>query len=130
MPENGDWILGNRVNTQPWSSTMKKSARATLTIVAAVGCAVLRAQQASDPCSAANFNRKACKAAVKRNGYWSGCAWVPKQYQKYPYYYGFYRAYASGGGVVNAGPLETCRGLLHGGFGRTGAAASARHAGS
>jgi hypothetical protein len=47
---------------------MKKSARVTLTVVAAVGCAA-RAQQAPNPCEPANFNEKACQVAVKGHVY-------------------------------------------------------------
>jgi hypothetical protein len=112
---------------------MKKSARVTLTIVAAVGFAA-RAEQAPNPCESANFNGKACQAAVKSHGYCSGGAWVPQQYQKYPYYYGRYQAYSSAGGIVAAAPVETCRPprhLLgsHGGFGATGTGRGG-HAGS
>ncbi len=104
---------------------MKKSARVSLTLVAAVACAA-RAQ-GPDPCAAGTFSANACHSAIKSHGYWSGCTWVPQQYQKYPYYYNFFRAYASTGGLVAAAPEDTCRGLLHGGFGAIGAR---RHAGS
>ncbi|HYW47077.1 MAG TPA: hypothetical protein VE959_29695 [Bryobacteraceae bacterium] len=112
---------------------MKKSARVTLTVVAAVGWAA-RAQQAPNPCEPANFNGKACQAAVKNHGYCSGGAWVPQQYQKYPYYYGLYQAYASAAGVVTAAPVEACRRPSrlfgrHGGFGAIGAAVHG-HSGS
>ena len=103
---------------------MTKSARVTLTVVAAVGCAA-RAQQAPNPCGPANFNQQACQAAVKSRGYCSGGAWVTQQYQKYPYYYDLYQAYASAGGRVTAAPVERCghrSGMTHG-FGATGAAA-------
>jgi hypothetical protein len=101
---------------------MTKSARVTLTVVAAVGCAA-RAQQAPNPCGPANFNQKACQAAVKSQGYCSAGAFVPQQYQKYPYYYGLYQAYASAGGRVAAAPVERCGRSGRGGFGATGAAA-------
>jgi hypothetical protein len=105
---------------------MTKSARVTLTVVAAVGCAArggLWAQQPPNPCGPANFNQKACQAAVKNQGYCSSGAWVAQQYQPYPYYYDLYRAYASAGGTVTAAARENCRrGVRHGGFGATGAA--------
>jgi hypothetical protein len=107
---------------------MKKSARVTLTVVAAVGCAA-RAQQAPNPCLPANFNQNACQSALKSHGYCSGSAWVPQQYRKYPYYYGIYQAYTSAGGVATPAAVETCRrpGFLHrGGFGATGAAVPGR----
>ena len=112
---------------------MKKSARVTLTVVAAVGCAA-RAQQAPNPCEPANFNEKACQVAVKGHGYCSGGAWVPQHYQKYPYYYRFSQAYAAAGGIVTSAPVETCRRAGHllgrrGGFGKTGTGV-AGHAGS
>jgi hypothetical protein len=102
---------------------MKKSARVTLTVVAAVGCA--RAQQVPNPCEPATFNGKACQAAVKNRGYCSGGAWISQQFQKYPVYYGLYQSYMSTGGVVTAAPVETCQrpGHLFGGFGAIGAAA-------
>ncbi|MGO9260472.1 MAG: hypothetical protein ACLQU1_29820 [Bryobacteraceae bacterium] len=103
---------------------MTKSARVTLTVVAAVGCAA-RAQQAPNPCGPANFNQQACQAAVKSRGYCSGGAWVTQQYQKYPYYYDLYQAYASAGGMVAAAPVETCWRpgfLARHGFGAIGAA--------
>jgi hypothetical protein len=103
---------------------MKRSVQVTLTVLAAVGSAA-RAQ-APNPCGPANFNGKACQAAVKNSGYCSGGAWVPQQFQKYPSYYGLYRAYASAGGNVTAAPVETCRRSSprtggRGGFGATGA---------
>jgi hypothetical protein len=105
---------------------MKKSARVTLTVVAAVGWAA-RAQQAPNPCEPANFNEKACQGAVKSHGYCSDGAWVPQTYQKYPYYYDIYQAYTAAGGIVTAAPVETCRraghaSWGHGGFGAIGAA--------
>jgi hypothetical protein len=107
---------------------MKKSAQVTLTVLAAVGAA--RAQQAANPCGPSSFNPAACQAAVKFHGYCDGATWVPQQYQKYPYYYGLYRAYASAGGIVDAPLPSSCRfPIRHGGFGAHGAAFS-RHAGS
>lgn len=105
---------------------MRKSARVTLTIVAAVGCA--QAQQAApNPCGPANFNQKACRSAVKSQGYCSGGAWVAQQYQPYPYYYDLYRAYGAAGGTVTAAAPQRCgrsnRRYAWGGFGATGAAA-------
>jgi hypothetical protein len=78
---------------------MKRSVQVTLTVLAAVGSAA-RAQ-APNP-------------------------WVPQLFQKYPSYYGLYRAYASAGGIVTAAPMETCRRSSprtggRGGFGATGA---------
>ena len=104
---------------------MTKSARVTLTVVAAVGCA--RAQQALNPCGPATFNEKACQAAVKGKGYCGGGAFVPQQYQQYPYYYDLYRAYASAGGAVTPAPVEKCRSGGHGWFGGFGAHGRAAH---
>ena len=112
------------------AATLKKSARVTLTVVAAVGWAA-RAQQAPNPCEPANFNEKACQAAVKSHGYCSGGAWVQQPYQKYPYYYDLYQVYASAGGIVNAAPVETCQRPRHsGGHGGFGAIGAAFHGGS
>ncbi len=98
---------------------MTRSARVTLTVVAAVSCA--RAQQAPNPCGPASFNQKACQTAVKRNGYCSGGAWVTQQYQQYPYYYDLYRAYAGAGGAVSPAAAERCGRGGHGWFGGFGA---------
>jgi hypothetical protein len=108
---------------------MTKSARVTLTVVAAVGCAA-RAQQAPNPCGPANFNQQACQAAVKSHGYCSGGAWVTQQYQKYPYYYDLYQAYASAGRIATAARVETCRRPGHGWFGGFGAHGAAAHSSS
>jgi hypothetical protein len=106
---------------------MTKSARVTLTVVAAVGCSrgALWGQQAANPCGPADFNQKACYAAVKHHGFCSGGAWVTQQYQQYPYYYDLYRTYAAGGGPVTPAAVERCgRGghAVYGGFGAHGAA--------
>jgi hypothetical protein len=106
---------------------MIKSARVTLTVVAAVGCAArgALAQAAQNPCGPANFNEKACYAAVKSHGYCSGGTWVAQQYQQYPYYYDLYRVYASAGGMVIPAAVERCgRGghAVYGGFGSHGVA--------
>jgi len=106
---------------------MPKSARVTLTVVAAVGCAA--AQQAVNPCEPASFNEKACRAAVSHRGYCSGGAWVAQQYQQYPYYYDLYRAYAGAGGPVTPAPVEKCRGGGHGWFGGFGAHGAAHSGG-
>ena len=68
---------------------------------------------------------------MKSHGYCSGGAWVAQQYQKYPYYYDFYHAFESAGGIVTPASVETCqrpRSLFarRGGFGATGAAAPGR----
>jgi hypothetical protein len=104
---------------------MTKSARVTLTVVAAVSWGA-RAQQAPNPCGPANFNEKACQTAVKQGGYCSGGAWVTQKYQQYPYYYGLYRAYTGAGGAVAPAGVEKCGHghghALFGGFGAHGAA--------
>ena len=106
---------------------MKKSARVTLTVLAAVGGAY--AQQPPNPCGPNSFNPAACQAAVRFHGYCDGATWVPQQYQKYPYYYGLYQAYASAGGIVDAPLPSSCRVPRRGGFGAHGVAAQ-RRAGS
>ncbi len=101
---------------------MKRSASVTLTLVVTLGAA--RAQQSTDPCDAATFNKNVCKAAVRSGGYCSQGAQFAASYQQaYPYYYDLYRNYVSQGGAVDPSPAETCpRGsAVHGGFGATGA---------
>lgn len=120
------WICPVRVYTE--ITVMTRSARVTLTVVAAVGCA--RAQQAANPCSPSSFNENACRAAVHASGFCSGGQWVAQQYQPYPYYYDLYRAYGNAGGTVTAVLPERCRrgggAVAHGGFGKTGAAAGGK----
>jgi hypothetical protein len=98
---------------------MKKSVRVTLTVLATMACAY--SQQAGDPCGPTSFNPKACKTAVKAHGFCDGATWVAQQYDKYPYYYGRYQAYLSGGGLVTPAAPGSCRApVVRGGFGATG----------
>jgi len=98
---------------------MKKSARITLTLVAAMGMAAC-SRGRRDPCEAATFNEQACNEAVRNRGYYSDGQWVPMHYsQPYPYYYDTYRRYTSSGGSVTRG-----------GFGATGAAHASGAAGA
>ena len=108
---------------------MKKSAKVTLTVVAAVGLACGRSRR--DPCEAAYFNELACQEAVRSGGYYWGGAWVPIRYSyPYPYYYDHYRSYVGGGGRVFVSPAgsysrpASSPGVSRGGFGSTGAAHS------
>jgi hypothetical protein len=98
---------------------MKKSARVTLTVLAAMACGY--SQQAGDPCDPGSFNPQACNTAVRSHGFCDGSAWVAQQYEKYPYYYGRYQAYLAGGGVVTPASPGSCRGpVARGGFGAFG----------
>jgi hypothetical protein len=103
---------------------MMKSARVTLTILAAVGSAA-HAQQPVNPCAPSTFNPAACKTAVKLHGFCNGAIWVPQRFQQYPYYYGLYATYASSGGPVDA-PLPSSCSIPRGGFGSHGVAAQSR----
>jgi hypothetical protein len=115
---------------------MKKSAKVTLTVVAAVGLASC-GRKRPDPCEAATFNEQACQEAVRNGGYhWHG-TWFPMMYHyPYPYYYDSYRGYVSRGGAVRAAPAgdyarpgvsapgkpaSSSPGVERGGFGSTGA---------
>jgi len=116
---------------------MKKSARVTLTVVAAMGMAACNRDP--DPCRAQTYNDQACQDAVRNHGfYWHG-TWHPMDYGSgYPYYYNSYRNYTLGGGSVTtysegsyarpsgaAGSAESGTGVVRGGFGSTGAGAGA-----
>ena len=100
---------------------MRKSARVTVTLVAAValaGCGRRRV----DPCEAATFNEQACQDAVRAGGYYWGGTWYPMQYYRpYPFYYDRYHTYVSSGGAVTARagrvPIASLRPGC-GGFGR------------
>jgi hypothetical protein len=106
---------------------MKRSAKVTLTLIAAMGLGE-RAESgvtgAIDPCDAATFNPKSCKTAVQTRRY---CApdgqRLPVIYaQSYPYYYDQYQAHLTQGGAVNPAPTQRCgNSSSHGGFGATGA---------
>lgn len=108
---------------------MKKSAKVTLTVVAAVGLASC-GRKRPDPCEAATFNEQACQEAVRDGGYhWRG-TWYPMMYHyPYPYYYDSYRGYVSRGGAVRAAPAgdyarpasSSSHSVERGGFGSTGA---------
>ncbi len=107
---------------------MKKSARVTLTVVAAAGLASCNRPRA-DPCEAATFNEQACQEAVRDGGYYWRGTWVPMMYHyPFPYYYDSYRGYVARGGPVHAAPAEAYShsgtaspGVVRGGFGATGA---------
>ena len=112
---------------------MRKSARVTLTLVAAValaGCGRRRV----DPCQEATFNEQSCQDAVRSGGYYWGGTWYPMRYgQPYPYYYDRYRGYTSSGGAVTAAPAESYgrpgSSVVRGGFGSSGAAHGAESGG-
>ena len=83
---------------------MKKSARVTLTVVAAVGLASC-GRSRRDPCDQTSFNEMACQDAVRSGGYYYGGTWFPMMYRyPYPYYYDSYRTHISRGGSVVAAP--------------------------
>jgi len=114
---------------------MKKSARVTLTVVAAVGLASC-GRKRPDPCEAATFNQQACESAVRGGGYYYQGTWFPMVYHyPFPYYYDSYRTYVSRGGVVHSVPSDAyVRGggatpaapaVERGGFGSTGEAHAA-----
>ena len=89
---------------------MKKSAKVTLTAVAAMGLAAC-GRRHPDPCEAATFNEQACQQAVQSGGYYWQGSWYPLVYHyPYPYYYDSYRRRLSSGAAV-----------VRGGFGSTGA---------
>ena len=102
---------------------MKKSARVTLTVVAAVGLASC-GRSRRDPCDQTSFNEMACQDAVRSGGYYYGGTWFPMMYRyPYPYYYDSYRTYVSRGGRVATAPAGSYArpGVTTGGFGSTGA---------
>jgi len=103
--------------------SMKKSAKVTLTMVAAVGLAACQRQRL-DPCQQATFDQQACEDAVRSGGYYWNGSWVPMIYHyPYPYYYDSYRSYVSGGGAVHPTPsgAYASPGVSRGGFGSIGA---------
>src|SRR4029453_8069984 len=110
---------------------MKKSARVTLTVVAAVGLASC-GRSRRDPCDQTSFNEMAFQDAVRSGGYYSGGTGFSVMYRyPYPYYYDSYRTHISRGGRVVAAPAGSyarpggaSSGAAHGGFGSTGASHS------
>jgi hypothetical protein len=99
---------------------MKRSTSVTLTLV--VTLATVRAQQGADPCAAATFNGKVCKAAVSGGGYCSQGSRTSMSYpQSYPYYYDRYADYISNGATANPSSAVRCPRSIHGGFGSTAA---------
>jgi hypothetical protein len=109
---------------------MKKSAKVTLTVVAAMGLASC-GRSRRDPCEATYFDEVACQEAVRSGGYYWGGAWVPTRYSyPYPYYYDHYRSHVGSGGRVFVSPTgsysrpASSPGISRGGFGSTGAAHS------
>jgi hypothetical protein len=110
---------------------MKKSAKVTLTVVAAVGLASC-GRSRRDPCDQMSFDDMACQDAVRSGGYYYGGSWYPMMY-----YYDHYGTYVSnGGGVVGAPagsyarPGGASSGVEHGGFGSIGAGHSSGAAGA
>ena len=111
---------------------MKKSARVTLTVVAAVGLASC-GRGRRDPCEDQYFDDYACQQAVGAGGYYWGGSWYPMTYHyPYPYYYDHYRTYVSHGGHVIVAPSgsysrptgaasHSSGSVERGGFGSTGA---------
>jgi hypothetical protein len=110
---------------------MKKSAKVTLTAVAAMGLAAC-GRHRPDPCEAATFNEQACQQAVHDGGYYWNGSWFPMIYHyPYPYYYDSYRSHVSSGHAVVAAPAgayshpatsaPVSPGVERGGFGATGA---------
>ena len=103
---------------------MRKPARITLTVAAAVamaGCG----RRPQDPCDAATFDQQVCQDAVGRGGYYWDGGWYPMHYySQYPYYYDRYHSYVSRGGAVVAAPAGVYANpsVLRGGFGAMGAA--------
>ena len=113
---------------------MRKSARVSLTLAAAValaGCG----RRHPDPCHAATFNAQACQDAARNGGYYWGGTWYPMQYRNpYPYYYDQYQAYVSRGGTVAAEPANAYgkapgASVVRGGFGSSGEAHGAASGG-
>jgi hypothetical protein len=113
---------------------MKKSAKVTLTVVAAVGLASC-ARKHPDPCEAATFDEQACADAVRNGGYHYQGRWFPMVYHfPYPYYYDSYRSFTAAGGVGRTEPkgayehagakpaTHAAPGVERGGFGSSGAA--------
>jgi hypothetical protein len=102
---------------------MRKSAKVTLTIVAALGMAGCNRHR-QDPCDAGTFSEESCQEAVRRGGYYWRGAWVPMVYSNpYPYYYDAYRRRVDGGGVVHVAPPGSYAhpSVTRGGFGSVGA---------
>src|ERR1017187_5821790 len=82
---------------------MKKSAKVTLTVVAAMGLASC-GRSRPDPCDQTSFNEMACQDAVRSGGYYYGGSWYPMMYSyPYPYYYDHYRTHVSNGGWAGLG---------------------------
>ena len=110
---------------------MKKSAKVTLTVVAAMGLASC-GRSRPDPCDQTSFNEMVCQDAVRSGGYYYGGSWYPMMYSyPYPYYYDHYRTHVSNGGRVVGAPAGSyarpggASGVEHGGFGSIGAGHSA-----
>jgi hypothetical protein len=86
---------------------MKKSAKITLSVVAAVGLASC-GRSRRDPCQSEYFNEFACQQAVQDGGYFWGGSWYPMVYHyPYPYYYDHYHTFVSRGGHVVVAPAGT-----------------------
>ena len=106
--------------------SMKKSAKVTLTVVAAVGMAACNRERL-DPCQQSSFSEQACDEAVRSGGYYWNGSWVPMTYHyPFPYYYDSYRSYVNRGGAVRPTPTGIyshpgAPGVVRGGFGSIGA---------
>src|SRR3954451_16614893 len=105
---------------------MKKSAKVTLTAVAAMAL-VSCGRSRRDPCDQSSFNEMACQDAVRSGGYYYRRSRIPMVYHyPYPYYYDSYRTYVSRGGRVYSSPSgsyarpSSSSGVTRGGFGSTG----------
>src|SRR5512133_342420 len=105
---------------------MKKSAKITLTVVAAVGMAACQRSR-RDPCDSASFDAGVCQDAVRNGGYHYHGTWIPMVYSHpYPYYYDSHSQYVSRGGAMR--PAESgayarpggSGSVTRGGFGATG----------
>jgi hypothetical protein len=102
---------------------MRKSAKVTLTVVAAMGLAACNRQR-QDPCNAETFSEQSCQEAVRGGGYYWHGSWVPMIYSNpYPYYYDSYRSHVARGGAVRSAPAASYAhpSISRGGFGSIGA---------
>ena len=107
-------------------AAMKKSARVTLTVVAAVAMASCARRR--DPCESMTFDAQACQDAVSGGGYYYGGSWFPMRYaHPYPYFYDGYSHFLGRGGRVSPAPSGmyshpsgSSHGVSRGGFGSTG----------
>lgn len=100
----------------------KRSVMVALGLGLLAGCS-REVDPSPDPCLPATFNPEICQEAVQKQGYRSRGVFVPHIYpQPYPYYFGNYGSYVSGGGKVNPAPASaySTSPPARGGFGSTG----------